>query len=228
MGSPRPHPPREAERRATLAVVTAGLGEPSTSRLLADRLAYAARDQLAARGRPADVHVVELRELAGAIADHMVTGFPPARLRDALAEVATVDALIAVTPVFAASYSGLFKSFFDLLEPDALRGTPVLMAATGGTARHSLALEHAVRPLFGYLRAPTVPTAVFAAPEDWGGGDRHTGELAARVERAAGELADMAAGTRGRAAAAPPATGTEAPLDVVPFAEQLAALSVRN
>ncbi|MBB1246886.1 FMN reductase [Streptomyces durbertensis] len=227
MGNPRPRQRTDAEPRATLAVVTAGLGEPSTSRLLADRLAQAASDHLDARGRPVDVHVVELRELAGAIADHMVTGFPPARLRDALTAVASADALIAVTPVFAASYSGLFKSFFDLTEPDALRGTPVLVAATGGTARHSLALEHAVRPLFGYLRAPTVPTAVFAAPEDWGGGDRHTDELAARVDRAADELADMVAG-RARPPAAARGPRAEAPLDVVPFAEQLAALGVRN
>lgn len=82
------------------------------------------------------------------------------------------DGLIVVTPVFAASYSGLFKSFFDVIDPDALSGKPVLIAATGGTARHSLVLEHAVRPLFAYLRAVVVPTAVFAASEDWGSGRR--------------------------------------------------------
>ncbi len=63
------------------------------------------------------------------------------------------DGVIAVTPVFTASYSGLFKSFFDLIDPTALTGTPVLIGATGGTARHSLVLDHALRPLFAYLRA---------------------------------------------------------------------------
>ena len=94
-----------------------------------------------------------------------------------------------MTPVFAASYSGLFKTFVDVLEPDALAGKPVLLAATAGTARHSLVIEHAMRPLFSYLRALIVPTGVFAAPEDWAGGD--TTPLATRIERAAGELADL-------------------------------------
>ncbi|WP_181008696.1 NAD(P)H-dependent oxidoreductase, partial [Streptomyces sp. SM12] len=84
--------------------------------------------------------------------------------------VTSADALIAVTPVYNASYSGLFKSFFDLVDPTALAGTPVIVAATGGTPRHSLVLDHAMRPLFGYLRALTVPTGVYAATADWGGG----------------------------------------------------------
>jgi FMN reductase len=137
----------------------------------------------------------------------MLTGFPPAALRDALDAVAGADALIAVTPVFNASYSGLFKSFFDVLDRDALADKPVLIAATGGTARHSLALEHALRPMFAYLRAVTVPTSVFAASEDWGGESRGgegpageggadegrgggaEGRLRGRIDRAAGELA---------------------------------------
>jgi FMN reductase len=96
--------------------------------------------------------------------------------------------------VFTASYSGLFKSFFDLIDPDALTGKPVLVAATGGTARHSLVLEHALRPLFAYLRAAVVPTAVYAASEDWGsGGDEYTEGLPARIRRAGGELATLVA-----------------------------------
>jgi FMN reductase len=91
--------------------------------------------------------------------------------------------------VFAASYSGLFKTFVDVLEPDALTGKPVLLAATAGTARHSLVIEHAMRPLFSYLRALTVPTGVFAAPEDWAGGD--AAPLSTRIERAARELVDL-------------------------------------
>ena len=92
------------------------------------------------------------------------------------------DALIAVTPLYSGSYNGLFKSFFDVLDPGALAGKTVLIAATGGTARHSLALEHAIRPLFSYLRAVTVPTAVFAATEDWGAADGSGEALTARIE----------------------------------------------
>ncbi|MYT24218.1 oxidoreductase, partial [Streptomyces sp. SID7760] len=94
-----------------------------------------------------EITVVELRQLAVDIAKHLVAGFPPPALRAALDTVTAADGLIVVTPVFNASYSGLFKSFFDVVERGALEGTPVIVAATGGTARHSLALEHAVRPL---------------------------------------------------------------------------------
>ncbi|MFC9612270.1 FMN reductase [Streptomyces sp. NPDC056938] len=177
-----------------LIVVSAGLSTPSSTRLLADRLAESARDELAVRGQAPSTEVVELRELAGDIANHLVTGFPPPRLSAAIDAVTAADGLIVVTPVFAASYSGLFKSFFDVIDPDALSGKPVLIAGTGGTARHSLVLEHAVRPLFAYLRAVVVPTAVFAASEDWGsGGDEYTDGLPGRVRRAGVELAALMA-----------------------------------
>jgi FMN reductase len=184
----------------TVAVVSAGLSTPSSTRLLADRLAAATVAALRARGEDAVVEVVELREHARDVADAFVTGFPNAALRAAVEAVTGADAVIAVTPVFTASYSGLFKSFADVLDEDALTGKPVLLGATAGTARHSLVLEHAMRPLFAYLRAVTVPTAVLAASEDWAGGDG--GELGRRIERAAGELADV---VTGRPASARPA-----------------------
>ncbi|QCX74155.1 NAD(P)H-dependent FAD/FMN reductase [Streptomyces sp. YIM 121038] len=177
-----------------LTAVSAGLSTPSSTRLLADRLTESAREELTARGQTVSIEVVELRELAGAIADHLVTGFPPARLAAAIDAVTGADGLIAVTPVFTASYSGLFKSFFDVIDPAALADKPVLIAATGGTARHSLVLDHAMRPLFAYLRATVVPTAVYAASEDWGsGGDAYTEGLPARIRRAGGDLAALMA-----------------------------------
>jgi FMN reductase len=235
------------ERRVRrLVVITAGLGRPSTTRLLADRLADATRRRLGAEGdgegpggdrHGIGVAVIELRELANEIAQNMVTGFPGPRLREAVEAATAADGLIAVTPVFTGSYSGLFKSFFDIVDKEALAGTPVLIAATGGTARHSLALEHAVRPLFAYLRSVVVPTAVYAAPEDWGtGGDD---PLAVRIDRAAAELAALvgarppgrrsarAGGTKGDAADGG-AVDEGAVDDVVPFAQQLAALAVEG
>ena len=119
----------------------------------------------------------------------LLTGFPTGDLRDALADVTGADALVAVTPTFQRSYSGLFKSFLDLLEAGTLRGVPVLLAATGGTERHSLVIEHALRPLFSYLGALTVPTGVYAATADFGG--EGSAPLAARVDRAAAELAAL-------------------------------------
>jgi FMN reductase len=198
-----------------IVVVTAGLGQPSSSRLLADRLAAATVTALGEGGVAAQVEAVELREHARALADALVTGFPAGGLRAALDAVARADAVIAVTPVFAASYSGLFKTFFDVLDADALAGTPVLIGATAGTARHSLVLEHAMRPLFSYLHAVVVPTAVFAAPEDWAGGDGSTATLGGRVARAAGELAELVAVRRADRPADPFS-------DPVPFEQLLA------
>jgi FMN reductase len=178
----------------TLAVVSAGLSTPSSTRLLADRLTAATVAALAERGITATVEVLELREHARSLADNLLTGFANKPLQAAVDTVVGADGLIAVTPIFSASYSGLFKTFFDVLDKDALAAKPVLLGATAGTARHSLVLEHAMRPLFAYLRAVVTPTAVFAASEDWAGGDGLSGALAGRIDRAAGELADLIAG----------------------------------
>ncbi|GAA3483523.1 MULTISPECIES: FMN reductase [Streptomyces] len=206
-----------------IVAVSAGLSQPSSTRLLADRLAAAARERLAAeQDRPVEVRVIELRDLAVDIANHLVTGFPPRALGEAIDAVTAADGLIAVSPVFTASYSGLFKSFFDLIDNTALTGKPVLVAATGGTGRHSLVLEHAMRPLFAYLRATVVPTSVYAASEDWGSsGDEYTEGLPSRIRRAGGELAGMIAGGRAVSGASR-APGLDD--EVVPFEQQLADL----
>jgi FMN reductase len=214
-----------------LVVVTAGLTQPSSSRLLADRLAEATARRLG-QGPAVPAHetgpdgvrvrVIELRELAVDIANAFVTGFPGGRLREAIEAVTGADGLIAVTPVFSASYSGLFKSFFDVIEPGELAGKPVLIAATGGTPRHSLVLEHALRPLFAYLRAIVSPTAVYAASEDWGdGGDAFTDGLGDRVERAADDLTGLMLGRTPPWDRRPNARPDD---DVVPFEQQLKAL----
>jgi FMN reductase len=206
------HTPRIHPAATRIVVVSAGLSVPSSTRLLADRLGDAVVRAAAGPLGPVEVEVVELRPLAHALADHLLTGFPSPELAAALETVRRADALVAVTPVFTASYSGLFKTFFDVLEPDALRGVPVLVAATAGTARHSLVLDHALRPLFGYLRAVVVPTGVFAASEDFG-----SGGLDERIDRAAGELVMLLGGTARRSAAEP----VDAFADPVPFEELL-------
>jgi len=174
----------------TVAVISAGLSQPSSTRLLADQLAEATRREAAHRGDHVETVTVELRELAHDITDNLLTGFPGAALRAAIDTVTNADAVIAVTPVFSASYSGLFKSFFDVLDPQALVGTPVLMAATGGSARHSLVLDYALRPLLAYLKATVVATGVFAATADFGSDDSGR-SLADRIHRAAAELVGL-------------------------------------
>lgn len=177
----------------TIAVVTAGLTTPSSTRLLADRLAAAVRDQLDGRGTSYKIEVVELRDLAHDLTNNLLTGFPSQELGKVLETVVAADGLIAVTPTFSASYNGLFKMFFDVLDDQALAGKPVLIAATGGTERHSLVLDYALRPLFVYLKAIVLPTGVYAASSDWGAGAT---KLRSRIERAAAELVDAMSNER--------------------------------
>ncbi|MGP7960916.1 FMN reductase [Sanguibacter sp. A247] len=200
-----------------LVALSAGLSQPSSTRLLADRLLAATSSALEGRGVAHDVTVVELRDYARDVTDMLLTGFAPPRLAAVLEQVRTADGLVAVTPIFSGSYSGLFKSFLDVVEPDALSGVPVALGATAGTPRHSLALEHALRPLFSYLHADVAGTAVFAATDDWGatGGAYDTaGKLQARIERAGRELASKVEAYGG-------APEADLFVDVVPFAEQL-------
>ena len=176
----------------SIVVISAGVSQPSSTRLLADRLAQAVADELAARGRTAELRVVEVRELAHDVVNMTLTGFAAAPLAAAQAAIADADGVIAVTPVFTAGPAGMFKSFVDVLDTSALRGTPVLLGATGGTGRHSLVLEYAMRPVFTYLHADVVPTSVFAATDDWAD-DADVKPLSDRIRRAAAELADRVA-----------------------------------
>ncbi len=212
-----------------IAVVSAGLSTPSTTRLLADELGRGAAGALRDAGHKGEVDVevdvevdmVELRPLAHELTDALLTGFPGEALAKAFRTVADADALVAVSPVFSASYSGLFKTFFDVLEPEVLAGKPVVLGATAGSARHSLVLEHAMRPLFAYLKAVPVPTAVFAAAEDFG--PAADGSLTRRAERAGRELAALlgAVGVRAERRGRTVAEELAAP---TPFAEVLATL----
>lgn len=176
-----------------IAVVSAGLSNPSSTRLLADRLAAATVRDLAESGIEAEVDVFELRDYAHDIVNNLLTGFAPPALESMINTVVSADAIIAVTPIFSTSYSGLFKSFVDVLDPDALTGTPVLIGANAGTARHSLAIDYAIRPLFTYLHAEPVPTGVFAASSDWGTSADQVAPLGSRIDRGARELADAIA-----------------------------------
>ncbi|ORM25035.1 FMN reductase [Williamsia sp. 1135] len=181
-------------RTRRIAVVSAGMSEPSSTRLLADRLG----NSIAQRLDAIEVDVIDLRDIAVDVAQSMLSGFAVGGARDAVRAVEEADAVIAATPVFNASYSGLLKSFFDIVDKDTFVGKPVLIAATGGSPRHSMVLDHALRPLFAYLRAVVVPTGVYAASEDWAAGSGDTATLADRVDRATGELAALLGGSRQR------------------------------
>ncbi|KAF1042887.1 NAD(P)H-dependent oxidoreductase [Xylophilus sp.] len=151
-----------------IVAVVGNAAERSRTRLLAQAIT----DPLVAglgRGTDVQLRTLELYRLAPSIgiASHGAE-LPPAG-REALETIASADLLVAVTPVYKGSYSGLFKHLFDLLDPEALVGRPVLLAANGGSDRHALVVDHQLRPLFAFFRALTVPSAVYAAEADFDG-----------------------------------------------------------
>ena len=129
------------------------------------------------------VSVIDLREIATDITTALVSQLVTAELQKAIAALGEADGIIAAAPVYKAGPSGLFTSFFDVLDNDLLIGKPVVLAATAGTARHALVVDDQMRPMFAYLRTLTVPTSLFAAPEDWS-----DPALNKRIDRAAVEL----------------------------------------
>ena len=170
----------------TIVVLQAGLRTPSTTQMLADEFVREITDAFGSAHQDVDVKVVNIRDHAHGIADTLLAGFSNPDLQQALDATVAADGLVVVTPTFSASYSGLFKSFIDIVEPDSLIGKPVILAATGGTERHSLMIDHALRPLFSYLGTEPLRTGVFAATSDFGSGEG--GQVARRVRRAADEL----------------------------------------
>lgn len=173
---------------ASVIAISAGLSEESATKILSERIAT----EVEKMHGSAQVELITLRNLAHDIIDATLTGFASPALQAVYDKIAQADALIAVTPIYKASYTGLFKSFFDNVDPDVLTGKPMLLAATGGTARHSLAIDFAMRPLFAHMHAFVAPTAIFASPHDWG--TDGVNALTKRIERAAGELVSMMTG----------------------------------
>jgi FMN reductase len=166
-----------------LAVVSAGTGDPSSTRLLADRIAERTATLAGRRAGAVTISVIELREISTDISTALVSQLITPKLRHAITVLGEADGIIASTPVYKAGPSGLFTSFFDVLDNDLLIAKPVVLAATAGTARHALVADDQMRPLFAYLRTMTAPTSLFAAPEDWS-----DPALSQRIDRAALEL----------------------------------------
>jgi FMN reductase len=167
----------------TVAVVSAGTSDPSSTRLLADRVTQRVAELAASRGHAVTTSVIELREIAADITTALTSQLITPRLQQAIDALGAADGIIAAAPVYKAGPSGLFTSFFHVLDNDLLIAKPVVLAATAGTARHALVADEVMRPLFAFLRTMTVPTSLFAAPEDWSDAG-----LAERVDRAAVEL----------------------------------------
>ena len=183
----------QSNEQLTIAVINAGVSDPSSTRLLADRIAQKTVDTLRESGRTATVRSIDLGPLAVDVARGLLSGMPNEGVQAAVDHLARADAVIAATPVYKAGISGLFKSFADLLDNDLLIAKPVILAATGGSARHAMVVDDQLRPLFAFLRALPVPTSLYAAPEDWASTD-----LGKRIARAAGELSVLLRSSVGR------------------------------
>lgn len=167
----------------SLVVVNAGVSDPSSTKLLADRAAARIRALGQARGREVTTTVIDLRELLPELPAALASQHFGERFQRAIAALVDADGIIAAAPVYKAGASGLFTSFFQVLDNDLLIGKPVVLAATAGTARHALVVDEEMRSLFAYLRTLTVPTSLFAATEDW-----QDKALTGRIDRAALEL----------------------------------------
>jgi len=176
------NPPGEAEM-FKLAVVSAGTSDPSATRLLADRTAERVAALAAGHGNTVTVSAIDLREISADISTALVSQLITPKLQRAIGILREADGIIAATPVYQAGPSGLFTSFLQALDNDLLIAKPVVLAATAGTARHALVADDQMRPLFAYLRTMTMPTSLFAAPEDWS-----DPALTTRIDRAALEL----------------------------------------
>lgn len=187
----------------TIVVLQAGLRNPSTTRMLADEFVRELTTAFGSANQEVTVRMIDIRDHAHGIADTFLTRFSNPELQEVLDATVAADGLVVVTPTFSASYSGLFKSFIDIIEPESLVDKPVILAATGGTERHSLMIEHALRPLFSYLGADALRTGVFAATQDFGTGEG--GHIAKRVRRAAQEMVERLAPVASARVGAPPA-----------------------
>ncbi|RAS70804.1 MsuE subfamily FMN reductase [Lentzea atacamensis] len=171
-----------------LVVVSAGTSDPSSTRLLAERAAQRVAQLASEKQYQAGIQVVELRELASEIANALVSNHIGPKLQQAITTLQHADGIVASTPVYKAGASGLFTSFFQILDNDLLIAKPVVLAATAGTARHALVVDDQMRGLFAYLRTVVVPTSLFASTEDW-----QDNALNKRIDRAALELVALMA-----------------------------------
>lgn len=147
-----------------IVAVSGGLQRPSKAAALAEHLL-----DLIADAFPCEQRLVELGQLAPQLAGAVWRSQLPDTVEQALAAVEQADVLVVATPVYRGSYTGLFKHFFDFIHQDALIDKPVLLAATGGSERHALVIDHQLRPLFSFFQARTLPLGVYATDPDFAG-----------------------------------------------------------
>ncbi|WP_017161800.1 FMN reductase [Xanthomonas phaseoli] len=162
-----------------VVAVSGGMQRPSKAVALAEHLLALIADQV-----PCERHLVEIGALAPHFAGALWRTQVPGAVEQALRLVEQADILVVATPVYRGSFTGLFKHFFDFIDQDALIDTPVLLAATGGSDRHALVIDHQLRPLFSFFQARTLPLGVYATDRDFLDYRVHNEALAERARLA--------------------------------------------
>jgi FMN reductase len=133
---------------------------------------------------PIEPRIVKINELGPSFAGALNRKQVPVEVEDALQAIETADVLVVASPVYRASFTGLFKHLFDFVDQYALVDTPILLAATGGSERHALIIEHQFRPLFGFFQALTLPVGVYAHDSDFTDYTLTSGFLRDRITKA--------------------------------------------
>lgn len=150
------------QKPLNIVAVSGGLNNPSKTESLVQEIL----NELG-QATPINVHFIKFSEIGPLLGGAIYRNQLPQCVQDDLAAVEAADALIVGTPVYRASFTGLFKHFFDFVEQTALVDVPVLLAASGGSERHALVLEHQLRPLFSFFQAQTLPIGVYATDKDF-------------------------------------------------------------
>jgi len=162
-----------------VVAVSGSLHHPSKTTVLVEEL-------VAALGRltPIESHIITLTDLGPSLAGALYRGQLPPEAEAELQRIESADVLIVASPVYRASFTGLFKHLFDFIDQYALVDTPVLLAASGGSERHALIIEHQLRPLFGFFQALTLPIGVYAHDSDFDSYTISNPSLTERINKA--------------------------------------------
>ena len=170
---------RQMSKQFKVVAVSGSVQQPSRTLVLLKTLVARLGQQL-----PIDVQVIELTEIGPQLAGVLHRHALPVAVEQSLRAIENADLLIAATPVYRASYTGLFKHLFDFVHHDALKDVPVLLAATGGSDRHALVIDHQLRPLFGFFQALSLPVGVYASESDFTDYRISNVQVLERIERA--------------------------------------------
>jgi FMN reductase len=169
---------------AKLVGVCGNVHRPSKTRALVEAVAGKAAGRYGVQ-----VQVLDLIDAMPELGATMMRKGAAGNAASVLDAIEGADALVVGSPIYKASYTGLFKHLFDLISPEKLAGKPVVVTATGGSDHHALVIEHQFRPLFGFFAAPTMATGIYASDRDFGDGKPGSETVLKKIDAAVAELA---------------------------------------